>query len=195
MRINTFLTAAALTLATFSGTAKADFLFSGGGSGSGFLNSPSEIWRYNLGGGNNWGSPGVGADVTAYSRNQQAYGFDITFSGSAVIDVASVMFGNTFPCNSTSFCKFGGPAGNSPWTAFVLGTSSIAFRAQSASFRIDNNEEYFVNIFFSSGTAQGFEGRWVTDFRPDPTVPEPATMGLFGVSLGALYFVGRRKNS
>jgi len=195
MRINTFLTAAALTLATFSGTAKADFLFSGGGSGTGFLNSPSEPWSYNLFSTNDWGSPGVSAGVTAYSRNQQAYGFDITFSGTAVINVSSVAFGNANPCNSTAFCKFGGNASNSPWTAFVLGTSSIAFRAQSASFRIDNNEEYFVNIFFSSGTPEGFEGRWVTDFQPNPTVPEPATMGLFGVSLGALYFVRRRKNS
>ncbi|MEO7937362.1 MAG: hypothetical protein ABIR55_01965, partial [Burkholderiaceae bacterium] len=70
----TALAAAIAFAALAAAPAHADYVFSGGGT-SGALNADAEGWSFNFDGGatpgnagNNWGSPGVGAGVTEYSR-------------------------------------------------------------------------------------------------------------------------------
>ncbi len=177
--------------------AHADYLFSGTGS-SGNLTPGAESWAFNFSGNDNWGSPGVGASVTPYSRASVAYGLDIDFTGSGTIIPSSITVGNGAACagsvgGGTTFCA--SPFGAADiWIAFLTGPSSIAFRSQDASFNLAPGENYFVNVFFEGGTPTSFTGRWLTDFAPTPTVPEPGSLALAGLALAGL-LIKRRKAS
>ena len=83
---------AALAVFGFAGAAHADYAFSGSGS-TGTLVGASESWSFNYDGApvqNNWGSPGVGAGITAYGQSQDAFGMTITFSGGGTIDAIAM---------------------------------------------------------------------------------------------------------
>jgi hypothetical protein len=177
--------------------AHANYVFSGTGT-SGNLDGSSEPWVINADGGSmetgyldNWGSPGVGYSITAYSRADAAYGMSITFSGGGTINDNSIAIGNGANCagstaGGSTFCTF---SPNDFWVAFLTSPSTIEFRAQDPSFYLSNGQNYFVNIFFDGAAPTSFSGKWLTEFAPDPgtvPVPEPAAIGMFGTGLFAL---------
>lgn len=185
--------------------AHADYVFSGSGT-SGTLNGGSEAWVFNFDGGaaqtgylDNWGSPGVGAGTTAYSRLDAAFGMSITFNG-GTINANSIAIGNGASCagstaGGTTFCTI---APNDVWEAFLTAPDTIEFRAQDPSFFLQSQQKYFVNVFFDGAAPTSFTGRWLTQFAPDPTaVPEPGTSAMFGAGLlgvGLLLMLRRRRH-
>lgn len=180
--------------------AHADYVFSGSGS-SGNLIAGGEGWAFNFDDGiaggnaaNNWGSPGVFAGVTAYQHIDTAFGLDISFSGGGTIRPGSIAIGNAAGCaggtaGGTTFCTLGP---NDIWQAFETGPSSVSFRAQNASFFLNQGQNYFVNIFFAGDTPTSFTGTWITSFAPNPTVPEPAALSLVAVALAGLALTRRK---
>ena len=172
---------AALAAASFA--AHADYFFSGSGT-SGFLAPPTgEPWSVNFTGANNWGSPGVGAGVTAYTRADAAFGFDISFEG-ATISQSTIDLGNASNCagtttGGTTFCTLG-PL--NIWVATLLDDHTIAFRAQDPTFFITLGQQYFVNVLFEGSAPRSFTGRWLTEFSPR-AVPEPSVLALLGLAM------------
>ena len=173
--------------------AHADYMFSGSGT-HGTLVSPSETWTFNYSGTHNWGSPGVGAGVTAYGEPMKAYGMILTFSGGgSSIDPASIALGNASACagstgGGTTFCTIGST--DDIWEAFLVGADSIEFLAQSPTFYLTQGQDYFVNVMFDGGTPTSFTGSWLTSFTPAVT-PEPSSLLLVGT--GALAVAGSLK--
>lgn len=180
-----------------TGVAHADYVFSGSGN-SGALNAGG-AWSFNFSGQNNWGSPGVGAGITAYTGTESAFGFDITFSGGGSILPGSIALGNVSACQGsatggTTLCSTPFTSADI-WKAFEIDSTTVSFRAQDASLILNTGDTYFVNIFFQGDTPTSFSGRWLTSFEPDPTrVPEPASLALFGLALAGLAATKRRKN-
>lgn len=179
-------------------SAQADYVFSGTGN-SGTLSGSTQNWSFNYNGTGNWGSPGVEAGVRQYGLGDTAYGFVITFTGPGTINANSITIGNNAACagsldGGSTFCTIGP---NNIWEASLVGPSSIQFLAQDASYALDTNQDYFVNIFFDGGTPTGFTGSWLTSFSPNgpgSDVPEPATLALLGAGLlGLGRFRTRRK--
>lgn len=201
-----FLAAAVLGISALVATpaARADIIFSGTGT-SGSLDGATETWKINADGGaaatgylDNWGSPGVGKGTVAYSAPDSAYGMIVTFSGGGHINAKSIATGNGANCagstaGGTTFCMIGSP--DDIWEAFLTGTDTIEFRAQSATFFLQQNQKYFVNVFFDGAAPTSFSGRWLTRFSPNP-VPEPASIAMFGaglLGLGLMLTLRRRK--
>ena len=193
------ITAAVFAVAAGAGSAHANYAFSGTGS-SGTLVAASETWSFNYDGAaleQDWGSPGVGAGVVAYGESSPAFGMVITFQGEGVvIDSSSIAVGNGAGCvgstfGGTTFCTLGP---TDIWQAFQTGPSSIEFLAQDSLFFLSQNQDYFVNIFFSSGVPTGFSGEWLTEFSPTG-VPEPVSMALLATGLAGVGVVRRRRKS
>ena len=184
--------AAVVAGAMVASPAQADYVFSGSGL-TGNLFPGAEPWEFNAHGSNSWGSPGVGNGTTPYSHPLAAYGFDISFTGGGTIVPEEVTIGNGAACTGgpsggTTFCTI---SPTDIWIATITGPSSIAFRAQDSNFFISQGQDYFVNIMLTGGTPTSFEGRWLTEFTP--SVPEPASMALFGVALAGIAAARRRR--
>ncbi len=185
--------------------ANADYMFSGSGTSGNFVGDAAEPWSLNfIAPFDNWGSPGVGAGLTSYLEADSAFGLDLVFSGVGAIDPASITIGNSSACvgsggGGTTFC--GEPFDSTGfWEAFLTGPDSISFRAQNVSQILDQGEDYFVNVFFTGSTSPtdfSFEGKWITDFSPDPTpTPVPGILPLIAAGLGLLQLsLWRRKRS
>lgn len=195
--------ATAVAMMVLSAPAHADYIFSAIGSSGNFTGQASEPYIFNADGGqavtgylDNWGSPGVGAGVTAYLEADQAYGLLLTFSG-ASINAASITIGNGAGCagstsGGTTFCTL---SPTDIWTASLNGTDSIAFLAQDPSFYLTNGQNYFVNVFFDGSAPRTVSGTWLTSFTPT-LVPEPITLSVFGIGVaGALVMRRRKKNA
>ncbi|MEO8746113.1 MAG: PEP-CTERM sorting domain-containing protein [Rhodanobacter sp.] len=181
--------------------AHANYYFSGNGS-SGYLNGLSEPWSLNYDGApvlNDWGSPGVNANTTAYSRPMPAFGMSLTFTydtgGFASINAASVAIGNTSSCGfttgGTTFCTY---PSNAIWQASLTTPGTIEFLAQDPGFYLSEGDTYFVNVFFDGYTPTVFTGSWLTAYAGPPTsVPEPGSIAMFGFGLFGLGLILRRR--
>jgi hypothetical protein len=129
-------------------------------------------------------------------ETQNAFGFDIAFTGGGTVDAASINIGNGAACHGssaggTTFCN-ASTNPNDIWQAFLVGPDTIDFLAQNATFDLATDEDYFVNVFFDGTTPTGFAGAWLTSFSPNPT-PLPAALPLFATGLGALGLLGWRR--
>ena len=145
MRIRLTVASSMLSVAVFglaSSTAQADYLFSGTGINGNFSGQASEPYQWNADISPppttaNWGSPGVSQGETPYLESQNAFGFEISFTGGGAVDAASINLGNASACRGTSsggttFCT-----GTSDiWQAFLVGPDTIQFLAQNASFDV-----------------------------------------------------------
>jgi hypothetical protein len=83
-----------------------------------------------------------------------------------------------------------------------FGTNCDGGTCQAASGGIDPSPQWFVQVFNGApgSFAYGVPGDSVdlffgtATFEPAPvSVPEPGTVGVLGIGLGALFFVGRRR--